>query len=176
MSRGRFRDVQRYFASRSSSSVTYAAISAFSVRVKGGRGRNGEERRVERERNERTSVLYSLKLERTWQRRGRAPYRACARVPELAARVSKLAFSLSRLQVSDYFGNVGARRPAHSAAAFLRVPLFHARFDQATSIFVASTPRSRPLTPLSLGALCAPLRRFLSPGPSDFFFHATCDR
>lgn len=143
MSRGRFRDVQRYFASRSSSSVTYAAISAFSVRVKSGRGRNGEERRVEREERENERVVLS-KIRATWQRRGPAPYRACARVPELAARVSKLAFSLSRLQVSDYFGNVGARRPAHSAAAFLRVPLFHARFDQARAFLYIHAPFAAP--------------------------------
>lgn len=76
---------------------------------------------------------------RATKKKGTAPYRACD--AELAARVSKLAFSLSRLQVSDYFRNIGA---CHLASTFLLFPFPHARFIRV-SIFVHSSLRLPPL-------------------------------
>lgn len=62
-------------------------------------------------------MLLPLKLERREEEKGTAPYRACN--AELAARVSKLAFSLSRLEVSDYFENASTRpNSVHSTSAF----------------------------------------------------------
>lgn len=52
---------------------------------------------------------YISKIRATKEKKGTAPYRACD--AELAARVSKLAFSLSRLQVSDYFLGTSVRAP-----------------------------------------------------------------
>lgn len=92
-------------------------------------------RRQEEDENERTRrACCTSKIRATQKRRGRAPYRACD--AELAARVSKLAFSLSRLEVSDYFGIVGARHPIiHSASAFFSFP-FPRKVESPRSAFL----------------------------------------
>lgn len=71
--------------------------------------RRKEKRKEEEDGTCSSDHVISLKLERRGRRRGRLLIEPAT--PSLAARVSKLAFSLSRLQVSDYFGNVGAFAP-----------------------------------------------------------------
>lgn len=96
---------------------------------------------------------YISKIRATKEKKGTAPYRACD--AELAARVSKLAFS--RFQVSDYFGNVGA---CAIQLRLLSFPFPLARFVRE-SIFVHSNLSSRlPLFNAS---------SLLSSGLSDFF-------
>lgn len=80
-------------------------------------------------------MLLPLKLERREEEKGTAPYRACN--AELAARVSKLAFSLSRLEVSDYFENASARpNPVHSTSAFFSFLSIYLRLLRCLHFFI----------------------------------------